>query len=45
VPTLEGVKVGRTVFYARVSTRDQKLDLQLDATRKLGVKTADIYVE
>jgi Enterobacteriaceae phage serine recombinase len=39
------VKVGRTVFYARVSTREQKLDLQLDAARKLGVKTADIYVE
>lgn len=35
----------KTVFYARVSTRDQKLDLQLDAARKLGVKTADIYVE
>jgi Enterobacteriaceae phage serine recombinase len=33
------------VFYARVSTREQKLDLQLDAARKLGVKTADIYVE
>jgi DNA invertase Pin-like site-specific DNA recombinase len=37
--------MGRVVFYARVSTRDQKLDLQLDAARKLGVKTADIYVE
>lgn len=35
----------RTLFYARVSTRDQKLDLQLDAARKLGVKTADIFVE
>ena len=33
------------VFYARVSTKDQKLDLQLDAARRLGVKTADIYVE
>jgi DNA invertase Pin-like site-specific DNA recombinase len=37
--------VGRTVFYARVSTQDQKLDVQLDAARKLGVKMADIYVE
>jgi len=37
--------MARTLFYARVSTRDQKLDLQLDAARKLGVKTADIYVE
>ncbi len=37
--------MARTLFYARVSTREQKLDLQLDAARKLGVKTADIYVE
>jgi hypothetical protein len=37
--------MGRVVFYARVSTKDQKLDLQLDAARKLGVKTADIFVE
>lgn len=37
--------MARTLFYARVSTRDQKLDLQLDAARRLGVKTADIYVE
>lgn len=37
--------MAKTLFYARVSTRDQKLDLQLDAARKLGVKTADIYVE
>jgi DNA invertase Pin-like site-specific DNA recombinase len=37
--------MGRVVFYARVSTRDQKLDLQLDAARKLGVKTANIFVE
>ena len=33
------------IFYARVSTKDQKLDLQLDAARKLGIKTADIFVE
>jgi DNA invertase Pin-like site-specific DNA recombinase len=37
--------MAKTLFYARVSTRDQKLDLQLDAARKLGVKTADIHVE
>ena len=37
--------MARTVFYARVSTRDQKLNLQLDAARMLGVKTADIFVE
>ncbi|MBI1651169.1 recombinase family protein [Hyphomicrobium sulfonivorans] len=37
--------MAKTLFYARVSTRDQKLDLQLDAAGKLGVKTADIYVE
>ena len=41
----EGAIMGRTLFYARVSTRDQKLDLQLDAARKLGVRTADIFVE
>jgi DNA invertase Pin-like site-specific DNA recombinase len=34
-----------TVFYARVSTKDQRLDLQLDAARKLGVRTANIFVE
>jgi len=45
VPTIGGAKVAKTLFYARVSTRDQKLDLQLDAARMLGVKTADIYVE
>jgi DNA invertase Pin-like site-specific DNA recombinase len=37
--------MGRVVYYARVSTKDQRLDLQLDAARKLGVKTADIFVE
>lgn len=37
--------MARTVFYGRVSTRDQKLDLQLDAARSLGVKTADIFIE
>jgi DNA invertase Pin-like site-specific DNA recombinase len=37
--------MSKIVFYARVSTKDQKLDLQLDAARKLGVKTAGIFVE
>lgn len=35
----------KTIFYARVSTRDQKADLQLEAAKRLGVKTANIYVE
>ena len=37
--------MAKTIFYARVSTRDQRLDLQLEAVRKLGVKTTDIVVE
>jgi DNA invertase Pin-like site-specific DNA recombinase len=35
----------KIVFYARVSTKDQKVDLQLDAARRLGVPTAHIFVE
>jgi DNA invertase Pin-like site-specific DNA recombinase len=35
----------KIIWYARVSTKDQRLDLQLDAARRLGVTTADIYVE
>ncbi len=35
----------KTVFYARVSTRDQKADLQLDAARRLGIPVEDIFVE
>ncbi len=35
----------KTIFYARVSTRDQKLDLQVDAAKRIGVPTADIYIE
>lgn len=37
--------MAKTIFYARVSTRDQKLDLQIDAARRIGVPTADIYIE
>ena len=35
----------KTVFYARVSTRDQNPALQVDAAKKMGVKSDDIYVE
>jgi len=37
--------MAKTLFYARVSTRDQKADLQIEAAKHLGVKTANIYVE
>ncbi|WP_290993428.1 recombinase family protein [Hyphomicrobium sp.] len=37
--------MAKTLFYARVSSREQKLDLQRDAARKLSVKTADIFIE
>ncbi|MBN8910838.1 MAG: recombinase family protein [Rhizobiales bacterium] len=37
--------MAKTIFYARVSTRDQKVDLQVEAAKRLGVKTANIYVE
>ncbi|MES0385575.1 MAG: recombinase family protein [Hyphomicrobium sp.] len=37
--------MAKTLFYARVSTRDQKADLQIEAAKRLGVKTANIYVE
>lgn len=37
--------VPKTIFYARVSTRDQKADLQFDAARKVGVRVDNIYVE
>ncbi len=38
-PTLEGVKIG----YARVSTDDQNLDLQIDALTKDGVDPSRIF--
>lgn len=37
--------MAKTVFYARVSTRDQKPDHQIEAAKRLGVKTANIFVE
>ena len=37
--------MAKTLFYARVSTRDQKADLQIEAAKRLGVKTANIFVE
>ena len=37
--------MAKTLFYARVSTGDQKADLQVEAAKRLRVKTANIYVE
>jgi DNA invertase Pin-like site-specific DNA recombinase len=37
--------MSKTVFYARVSTRDQNPGLQIDAAKKLGVKSENIFVE
>jgi DNA invertase Pin-like site-specific DNA recombinase len=37
--------MAKIVFYCRVSTKDQKSDLQVEAARCLGVKTAHIFVE
>lgn len=37
--------IPKTIFYARVSTRDQKAHLQLDAAKKLGVPVERIFVE
>jgi DNA invertase Pin-like site-specific DNA recombinase len=37
--------MAKTVFYARVSTTGQNPELQIDAARKLGVRSADLYVE
>lgn len=35
----------KTVFYARVSTKDQNLNPQIDAAHRLGVKPEHIFVE
>src|SRR5688572_12291233 len=43
--TSQAAKMTKTIFYARVSTKDQKLDLQLDTARHLGVKTANVFIE
>ena len=37
--------MAKTVFYCRVSTRDQRTDSQIAAARKLGVKDEHIFVE
>lgn len=36
---------GRLFGYARVSTADQKLDMQIEALERIGVAREDIYVE
>ena len=37
--------MAKTVFYCRVSTRDQRTDSQVAAARKLGVKDEHIFLE
>ena len=37
--------MAKTIFYARVSTRDQNPGLQVEAAKRLGVRNDDIYVE
>ena len=37
--------MSKTIFYARVSTRDQNPALQIDAAKTLGVKSDNIFVE
>ena len=37
--------MAKTVFYCRVSTKDQRVDSQVAAARKLGVKDAHIFIE
>jgi DNA invertase Pin-like site-specific DNA recombinase len=36
---------GRLVGYARVSTREQNLDMQIEALRRAGVRPEDLHVE
>src|SRR6476620_7994196 len=37
--------MAKTVFYCRMSTKDQNINLQRDAATKIGVKSEHIYVE
>ena len=37
--------MAKTVFYARVSTRDQNPSLQTDAAKQLGVKSENTFIE
>ncbi len=37
--------MAKTLFYARVSTKDQRADLQIEAAKSLGIKTENIHVE
>jgi hypothetical protein len=37
--------MAKTIFYARVSTRDQNPASQIDAAKWLGIKSENIFVE
>lgn len=41
----EGEHMGKTFYYARVSSADQHLDRQLEAFRKAGAKEEDIFAD